>query len=203
MKLKLLALSIFVVLALTAYQKYSEYSSLKSIDSYESCVSAKGSVIQESYPSTCVTRLGTRFTQQYFGILPILNSNGWKTFRSKNGYEFSFPSDIEIDDSLYGDDHTENITLIFRQGESVYYLTTVAAGRDGPQTDKIMNENIFLDGRVFNKRTWIENGKPILISVMPDSGTPFNHIEITVPPGNSKEYLDIIDQILSTFKLTD
>lgn len=64
MKLKLLVLSILGILALIAYQKYSEYSALKSIDSYESCAVAKGSVIQESYPATCVTRLGGRFIQR-------------------------------------------------------------------------------------------------------------------------------------------
>jgi hypothetical protein len=63
MKLKLLIASIFVIISLVSYQKYTEYTFLKSIDSYESCISANGSIIQESYPATCVTRIGTRFTQ--------------------------------------------------------------------------------------------------------------------------------------------
>lgn len=63
MKLKLFIASILVLLALIAYQKYSEYSALKSVGSYESCVAAKGSTIQESYPATCLTRIGTHFKQ--------------------------------------------------------------------------------------------------------------------------------------------
>lgn len=69
MKIKLFILAIFVLLSFVAYQKYSEYFSLKSIDSYEACITAKGSVIQESYPATCVTRLGSRFIQP----IPSLN----------------------------------------------------------------------------------------------------------------------------------
>ena len=63
MKLKLFILALFALISLVAYQKYTEYSTLKSINSYESCVAAKSSVIQESYPSTCVTRLGASFTE--------------------------------------------------------------------------------------------------------------------------------------------
>ncbi|PIS17913.1 hypothetical protein COT54_02200 [Candidatus Collierbacteria bacterium CG09_land_8_20_14_0_10_46_12] len=64
MKLKLLVITIIVsLLAFVVYQKYTEYSSLRSIDSYESCAATKGSVIQESYPATCITRLGIHFTQ--------------------------------------------------------------------------------------------------------------------------------------------
>ncbi len=63
MKLKLLIIGILVVLTLVGYQTYAKYAALKSIDSYESCVASPGSLIQESYPATCVTRFGTRFIQ--------------------------------------------------------------------------------------------------------------------------------------------
>jgi hypothetical protein len=64
MKLKLLAVSIFAILSFVAYQKYQEISTLKSVDSYESCIVTKGSTIQESYPSICITRLGSRFIEK-------------------------------------------------------------------------------------------------------------------------------------------
>ncbi len=87
MKLKLFLLSIVALLSLVAYQKYSEYSALKSIDSYESCVAANGSTIQESYPATCITRLGTRFTQ------PVKN----KTYTNqKLGIQFEYPEDWQL-----------------------------------------------------------------------------------------------------------
>lgn len=63
MKTKLLIFGIFIVIFLVAYQKYSEFSALKSIDSYDVCVDAKGSKIQESYPATCITRLGKSFAE--------------------------------------------------------------------------------------------------------------------------------------------
>jgi hypothetical protein len=90
MKLKLFLVSIIALLSLVAYQKYAEYSALKSIDSYESCSTAKGSVIQESYPATCITRLGTRFTQP----APSFDVSNWKTYiNSKYKFTFRYPTD--------------------------------------------------------------------------------------------------------------
>lgn len=63
MKLKLLIASILIVLGLVAYKQYRDFSDLKSINSYEACATTKGSVIQTTYPSTCITRIGTHFTQ--------------------------------------------------------------------------------------------------------------------------------------------
>ena len=63
MKNKLFFFIILSLISFVAYQKYAEYSSLKSINSYESCIAAKSSMILESYPTTCVTRLGNHFPQ--------------------------------------------------------------------------------------------------------------------------------------------
>lgn len=84
MKLKLFFLSILALLSLVGYKTYRDTAALKSIDSYESCIVAKGSIIQESYPATCITRLGTRFTQ------PI-TSQKYQEYRSeKYNYEFKY-----------------------------------------------------------------------------------------------------------------
>lgn len=40
----------------------------KPITSYEECVAAQDSVIQESYPATCITKQKQRFTQPIDGI---------------------------------------------------------------------------------------------------------------------------------------
>lgn len=52
---------------------YQEYSAAPAVTSYEECIKARGSVIQESYPATCVTRDKKRFTQPVDpgGINPI------------------------------------------------------------------------------------------------------------------------------------
>ncbi len=46
---------------------YQEYTASPVVTSYEECVKARGSVIQESYPATCVTRDGKRFVQPLDG----------------------------------------------------------------------------------------------------------------------------------------
>ncbi len=52
---------------------YQEFLSSPSISTYEECVKVRGSSIQESFPPTCVTRDGKRFTQPTVddGINPI------------------------------------------------------------------------------------------------------------------------------------
>lgn len=42
---------------------YQEFAASPEITSYEMCIKAKGSVIQESYPATCITKDGKRFIQ--------------------------------------------------------------------------------------------------------------------------------------------
>lgn len=101
MKLKLLVVSILALLSLVAYQKYSEYSALKSINSYESCASAKGSTIQESYPATCVTRLGSRFTQ-------VIDQLTTKTYtNSVMKVSFDYPSSL----IAFGNDTSLGVSL--------------------------------------------------------------------------------------------
>ena len=98
MKRKLFLISIFVLLGLVAYQKYSEYSALKSIDSYESCVASKGSIIQESYPATCVTRLGSRFTQP----TPTPTLLHTTTAGEKYNFSFTHPAYFEVKRNPHG-----------------------------------------------------------------------------------------------------
>jgi len=46
---------------LFAYQEY--IATTPAITSFDECMKSKGSIVQESYPATCVTRDGTRFVQ--------------------------------------------------------------------------------------------------------------------------------------------
>lgn len=63
MKLKLFLIFIISIIILVAYKKNQEISILKSINSFEACSVAEGSILTESYPSTCITRLGLRFVE--------------------------------------------------------------------------------------------------------------------------------------------
>ncbi len=47
------------------YQSLIKTTTLSQINSYNECALSKGSIIQESYPSTCVTLDGKRFSQKH------------------------------------------------------------------------------------------------------------------------------------------
>jgi hypothetical protein len=46
-----------------AYQNWQLRQQIHTPTNYQECVEAAGSMIQESYPATCVTKNGARFTQ--------------------------------------------------------------------------------------------------------------------------------------------
>ena len=66
-----------IAIGLFSAKFLSQSSSLSQISSYADCLVSKGSIIQESYPATCVTASGQRFTQ------PISSNSvscgGWNT----------------------------------------------------------------------------------------------------------------------------
>ena len=148
MKLKLLLASIFLLISFVAYQKYSEYSTLKSIDSYDSCATAKGSVIQESSPHSCVSKLGSIYTEtqvmpspttpsqiselNYFQVVansePTILTNNDNNLSTLNWdeIEFSYPSEItcKCDDGGIWDEHNNTfdptIYLYFPNSNFIY-----------------------------------------------------------------------------------
>jgi hypothetical protein len=88
------------LISFVAYQKYTEYSSLKFIDSYDSCITTKGSLIQESYPATCITKSGIQFTQnldteQLLNLIPPVSTENWKTHNTRQ-YSFIYPNNSII-----------------------------------------------------------------------------------------------------------
>jgi hypothetical protein len=104
MKLKLLIASIAVLLALIAYQQYRDFAVIKSVNSYESCASAKGSIIQESYPATCVTRLGFRFTQP---------TTDWQTISWEDVEKLILNGEV----SSVMESHAREVTIGLKSGE--------------------------------------------------------------------------------------
>lgn len=137
----------------------------------------------------------------------IENSNGWKTFISPNKYQFSFPGSWEVDKNKYTT--PGNIILNFIDSGQDYYFSTGIDGHDGPMADKVTEEKITIDKISFTKRVWFKNNLPFIISVSPEalklrySNYLFDHIEFAVPANNNLKYLEIFDQILSTFKFTN
>lgn len=62
-----------IVLGVGGVFGYQEFVSSTTVTTYEECIRAKGSRVQESYPATCITRRGERFTQPTIedGVNPI------------------------------------------------------------------------------------------------------------------------------------
>lgn len=58
-----LTLIIGIVCGVGGLFAYQEYTRAPQVSSYEECIKIKGSVVQESYPSTCVTKDGKQFIQ--------------------------------------------------------------------------------------------------------------------------------------------
>lgn len=101
MKLRLFLLSIFILLSLVGYKTYAETKDLKSIDSYESCIVASGSIIQESYPSTCVAKSGLRFTQptptSESSLFPVVDMSSWRTYTNqKYNFRLKYPTELNL-----------------------------------------------------------------------------------------------------------
>jgi len=201
MKLKLLVASIFALLSLVAYQKYSEYSTLTSIDSYESCIAAKGSLIQESYPATCVTRLGTRFTQSVLSDDSILPPNtynfcgsshpktsfsfvppeGWKLTKPEGSpifqkYRISNPSD------------TQQLSITCGDGFG-------GGGCNSHDFETFIEGNKIPSCTSFDKKTGLAG-----VNLMYFSKNSNDEVGFSITGSLEKRYLD---QILSTFHFLD
>ena len=232
MKLKLYLASIFLLISFVAYQKYSEYSTLKSIDSYESCAAAKGSIIQESYPATCITRLGVRFTQPvqpqvapqsiYQEVKPkVITAQALTKVYTSKKYNFSFqyPQNWTISTHYKGDFATDLEYTVVSPSESVSVTPEGIVIKVLPfNSDKLSiswfqdnilksyGENITIEK--FGIKETIFSGNTALID---NNGTIYltqNHYLYIISWGyveesNQKVIQDIYNQILPTFKFTN
>lgn len=212
MKLKLFIFALFILLSLVAYQKYSEYSALKSINSYESCAAAKGSTIQESYPATCITRLGAHFTES---INQGNFSQNWLTYTNRIfGVRFQYPGNYEnvgcagIVDS--NDCISLNDTFIAPDHPGRYdYQIEITTKPSNQSYASYLNINAKDLTRIGEKLAYInvaenaedQNGKYITkqvgIEISPNAVIYFSGLY------DSVESKKMFDQILSTFKFTN
>lgn len=202
MKLKLFLISIFIFLSLVGYQKYAEISALKSIDSYESCVSATGSTIQESYPATCVTRLGKRYTEPT--PMPVMNTSDWKTYtHPKYSFTFQYPPDWKVVEdynpqphvrSKYTETGGELMLSLYKDGNSlrqIYISPELPVILRGEQLSSVKIANL--------------GGKTVLVYEKEQSRHYFYLGKADLPHFWIEQYYpdQISYKILSTFKFTD
>ena len=129
----------------------------------------------------------------------------WKTYEDKSGqYSFQYPAEWNLSSEETANDPKKvEVKLHFTEEGNQYQFMIAQGGSGGPISDKIEDARATYGGKQFTKKTWIKNGKPILISLIPDKADIFNHIEISLPSGNNQKYVSLFDQILSTFKFTD
>ncbi len=218
MKLKLFLLSIFALLALVAYQKYSEYSILKSINSYESCMAAKGSLVQETYPATCITRLGSHFPeptpapiQQPTGLINFSKEFqltvpiSWKKSEYQNPIQYWNYDETELlrppeyissrdkgklKIEIYGHDNAELKLLIDQHNTPIM-----------DPNEKFIEKDLRIDGvsaKLIESSSAFGNISTVFIQ------NPNNqHIYSIVFALDFDRYKNLRDQILGSFKFTD
>ena len=206
MKLKLFIFVILILISAVAYKTYADYSALKSIDSYDSCVTAKGSVIQESYPPTCVTRLGNRFSQwtkyeNYIGKYTFYYPSSWKYVPDKR----------EVWDGIIIGDGDSKATLLSSVQVSIVnslnFYVPWSGKKDIFLTEKNLGQYVLLGDTPANTAI---NQKPAVIKQSINDNNATTNIAvldndriILITIFTPKELSDLHNQILSIFQFLD
>jgi hypothetical protein len=227
------ALLLLAIIGAAAYLFFQNQSSpTVQPTSYEECTKAEGSVIQESYPATCVTKDGNRFVQpiseedekEMFeceeGYVPLYeggvfggcfgDTSSWTTISST-----AYPVQLKHPPnwSYYPNATNNELKLPYVRGFSETNETIsdssgcaihIGTGGGSGPSNNITNETILIDGKSFTKKTWSENGKPVYISYLTEIQIPnFELLYAWISDENSTQCQATIDQILSTFEFKD
>lgn len=191
------------------------YSALKSINSYEACATNKGSVIQNSYPSICITKLGTKFTEQV---------SNQKYTNTELGFSFDYPSSLSLDSTSSIEQKTrlrQSPDLIFKfklsdnntykellSGEvfesklSVADWVKIKKQQGGLPETLTFDENQYINNIVVSKYSYniLNTSKPTqLFFIWKGTDTIFIVSENYINESNKK----VIDEILYTFRFTN
>lgn len=201
----------------------------QTISTYDDCLDAKGSTVQESYPATCVTSDGTRFTQpltdeEKQNLQPPDFTFSWKTYVDSSGkFTFKYPKDLILKDQNSEPDTSEYTQLFrlfntFMDTNAPSFVVRARSGFTAQQLEKEDFDDMagHVDYKIIKREGIKLSGKPtikIIVFVGPeeeykeDSGSVYIYSDI-----DSQESLSIrqlgadrakFDQILSTFKFLD
>lgn len=201
------------------------YFNTPNVTDYDECVKAKGSVIQKSYPATCVTKNGQRFVQTLTDEekkqiqSPSLTPNPIANWRSiqRNNWQFKVPSlwhywecnsDLIFVGPKIDKDKTYECAFDGSPG-----ILQVSRSRGDNDRSIPTNTNPAIDPYVSNKKTILVDGKPATeqqesISEGQGQGT---RLYVYVDQPDFFDYIilhDIkekqtFDQILATFQFED
>ncbi|GEM_PF-2393866 len=117
----ILVLTLLVVTGVFGYQNWQLRQQLNAPTTYEECIKAPGSVLQESYPATCVTRNGERFKQPLTDeekkkLQPPDSTANWKTYTDKKyGFSFNLPEYYQTENKSWSTDDSVNYLSISPQ----------------------------------------------------------------------------------------
>jgi len=89
------------------------------INSYADCLVAKGSIVQESYPATCVTATGRRFTQPISSptpesVKPTADPTAdWKTYNNTEyNYSLKYPPNLTVGENGMSRGNVQKATAV-------------------------------------------------------------------------------------------
>jgi len=211
-----------VVTGIVAYLAWNYYQPTPA--DYQECLSARGSVLQESYPATCVTTKGDRFVQpltdeEKKNLLPPKDviTSGWAQFSTDN-FKFEYPIDVELIESTKGASvvkwgPTQEAQTEFYDGISLsFYLHTLNNQTIEEWVDEKINENtgvveilkgkdkfphLTLDGFTYTLSGLGTQRNIILVSPY-DTGLIIQIVDSTSDPTN-QGYAAIVEDIISSF----
>jgi len=144
---------ILVLLAATgvfAYQNWQLRQQLNAPTTYAECIKTPGSILQESYPATCITKDGKRSFKQILTdeekkkLQPPDETTNWKTY-TDDDFSLQYPSEWK----------TNPGTNSFKQGDAISIYTTVQYNA------KVSNQNFLLTAAkpvqtTLGLRDWID-----------------------------------------------
>lgn len=190
-------LFIFISLAIAWYSVSYYQSHQVVIDSYESCIEARGSIIQES-PATCVAHDGSRFIQPI--PIPSADTSMWNTYTNgAYGYTFQYPPDWSVvEEYIYetSSSYTKNGLVL-----SVY-----VKDHNNFTQMYIDSELPLSTGLVSQEGTINIDGKAVKYQKYGDQTTHYSDFGIDLLPNFAIDTYysnDNISQILSTFRFTN
>lgn len=212
-----------------ANNKNISLSPKQIIFTYDDCIKAKGSIVQESYPATCVTRDGLRFTQpltdeEKQNLQPLDSLANWKEFSDPSGkFTFKYPKVLILKDQNSEPDASEytqffRVFKTFMDNQTLSFVVRVRSGLNAQKLEKEDFDDMegHVDYKIMKREVVSLSGKPAVkvnVFVGPeedyqeDSGSVYIYSDIDPQESLSIKQLGIdkvqFDQILSTFKFLD
>lgn len=176
----MLTLIFGILLGVGGLFAYQEYMVSPPVTSFDECIKAKGSIIQESYPATCVTRDNRRFIQPTNGE-NTLPGNPVTTYVSPQAYiSLNFPKAMYVTDEDEGQNGSIIISTQPGGSEELSNLTIIYGI---PAIDGKGGACINEDGTaLWQKMTILENEVDVC-----DTGTGL-HAGYPVHPTEKIEY---------------